>query len=70
MKPMTNKEIRQLNEQVSGTDKGLLSEANSKWAEQVRVELASKLDMDLDDVEIISDNGKKCSIEGSGASNN
>ena len=69
MKPMTHKEIRLLNEKVQGTDKGLLSEANSKWAEQVRVELANELGMDLDDVEITSDDGKKCSLEGSGASN-
>lgn len=70
MKPMTHKEIRQLNEQIHGTVKGELTEANSKWAEQVRVELATKLGMELDDVTITRDDGKKCSIEGSGASNN
>lgn len=69
MKPMDNKEIRLMNEMVGDVNKQPLTEADSKWAEQVRRELADELEMELDDVRIVSSSANQATIEGSGSNN-
>lgn len=64
MKPMTNKDILKLNEQVNRADKGLLTESNQKFIDKTIAEIAEHEGEDIEDYEEGRSEGDMTVIDG------